>query len=271
MATITDSGDRAGNGWLSATVVAALLPPLLPMLVFMLATSVSGLGNAGGSDYVPVLSEAWALVLGAMWWGLPNVVIAPLAVWLRRYRPSVVTGLAFALLIATVASALVAHLGWLGEPYALNWRLALLVGAPLLVTTLLAFITAMVVVPARGGIGRWLYGGRAFFGHAAVAGYLLWLAVGAGLVWWYLAALHDDARHYYWSYEIERAELRDGVPVLQNPLLRWVDVAPTAASTENRAWKIAAAAQSYRIEVRWWRLVAWLVLPLGLLLISARR
>jgi len=168
----------------------------------------------------------------------------------------------YSALIAAIATALVTHFGWLGDPYELNSRVGVLASAPLFATSLLAFILAMIAVPVRGSLLAWLFGSDDPARHLATAVYLLWLCIGVGLAWWFVADIHENAHSYYWGYKLDLAEDRDGVPVLRNPLLTWVDERPTSASTQNRAWQMGAAAISYRIEIKWWIVVAWVFAPL---------
>jgi hypothetical protein len=262
MAKDTNPTGPTRADWVGDALLVALLPPLVPMLVFMVATTVGGFRNEGENYYMLLLSEIWALALGAVWWGAPNLALTPATLLLRRHAPSLIVGLCYAALIAAIATALVTHFGWLGDPYKWKWSVGMLASAPLFVTSLLAFILAMSAIPVRGGLLVWLFGSDDPAKHLSTAAYLLWLCIGVGLAWWYVADIHENARRYYWSYEIELAEDRDGVPVLRNPLLTWVDELPTSESTENRAWQMSAAASSYRIEIRWWIVVTWVFVPL---------
>ena len=267
MANDTNPRARTEVDWTGTVLQVALLPPLVPVLVFIVATTVSGFQSQGGTAYMPLLSEVWSLALGGFWWALPNLALTPVTLLLRHHAPSVVVGLSYAALVAVVATALVVHLGWLGDPYEWNGRVGALVTAPLFVMPLLAFCVAMRASPVRGRSLVWLVGSNAPARHLSTAAYLLWLGIGVGLAWWSLADIHQTARHYYWRHQVDLAEDQDGVPVLRNPLLTWVDEPPTSASTQNRAWQMGAAATSYRIEVRWWIVLAWVGVPVLLYLL----
>ena len=144
--------------WVGDALLVALLPPLVPMLVFVVTTTMGGFRNEGENYYMPLLSEIWALALGAVWWGAPNLALTPATLFLRHHAPSLIVGLCYAALIAAIATALVTHFGWLGDPYEWKWSVGMLAAAPLFVTSLLAFILAMSATPVRGGLLVWLFG-----------------------------------------------------------------------------------------------------------------
>ncbi|MCP5306549.1 MAG: hypothetical protein H6953_13985 [Chromatiaceae bacterium] len=183
---------RTEVDWTGTLLQVALLPPLVPVLVFIVATTVSGFQSQGGTAYMPLLSEVWSLALGGFWWALPNLALTPVTLLLRHHAPSVVVGLSYAALVAVVATALVVHLGWLGDPYEWNGRVGALVTAPLFVMPLLAFCLAMRASPVRGGSLVWLVGSDAPARHLSTAAYLLWLGIGVGFAWWSLADIHSD-------------------------------------------------------------------------------
>lgn len=248
--------------WIGAALLVALIPPLLPMLIFVVATTIGGFRNEGENYYMLLLSELWALALGALWWGAPNLAISAVTLFVRSRAPSIMVGICYAALIAAIATAVVSHLGWLADPYQWKRTIAWLATLPFFGMSLLGFILAMVAIPVRGGPSIWLFGLKDPGRHLSMAAYLLWLCLGTGLSWWYVAEIHETAKRYYWSNQIDLAEERNGAPVLRNPLLTWVDEPPVSAATENRAWQMGAAAESYRIETNWWTVLGWVFSPL---------
>ncbi|MEM7366940.1 MAG: hypothetical protein AAF525_23255, partial [Pseudomonadota bacterium] len=244
-----------------------LLPPLLPSLILVGVVMYGVLTSGPGSWYMPILFEGWFFFLGMVAWGGANLCSLPITIMIQRWYPSLMVGCFYALFVSCSASAIVSSQGWLVDRLEPDVKLLFVATIPVFLTTLLSFY----MLARRSGDTdshlqlHWF--GPDIRRHTIAIASLVLLTCNVCLLMFMQHDIEETAHRYYWQHQPELAALVDGDPVISNLLFRWIDLPPTAASTEDKSWLFGEASRSYRLEPRHGRIVTCFLLPLVPLLI----